>query len=236
MNLLVVQHEDQCPSAWFGQWLAAAGCALDVRRPYAGDELPLDLTGHAGMLVLGGSMGAYDDADYAWLSEVKRLVRDAAVDGVPSLGICLGHQLSAVALGGEVIRNALGQQLGLSDVGWRPEADDDALVGGLELPKRGVHWNNDVVHRLPDDAVVLAYAPRDEVQVARFAPTVWGVQLHPEANEHVVAPWADSDRPLYPDGVVDRAVASIAEASDELAASWRPLAERFAGIVQRAGR
>ncbi len=87
--LLVVEHEAQCPPGWLGEWLADAGADLDVRRPYAGDELPGDLGSHSGMLVLGGEMGAYDDETYPWLTEVKRLVvsatgrRDAGAGRVP---------------------------------------------------------------------------------------------------------------------------------------------------------
>ena len=226
----MVQHEAECPPAWFGQWLAAAGSRLDVRRPYAGDPLPADLSGHGQMVVLGGHMGANDDAQYGWLTHVKALFRDAADNEVPAFGICLGHQLAAVALGGSVGRNPRGQQLGLTDLGWLEAADIDPLVRQAGMPKRGVQWNNDVVDQLPEGAVPLARTSDGELQAARFAPTVWGVQLHPEADEHVVAPWAANDRALYPDGVVDAAVEAIEGAHEELEAAWRPLAEAFAAL------
>lgn len=229
--VLVVQHEDQCPPAWFGDWLRDAGCRLDVRRPYAGQELPTDLPDHAGMLVLGGSMGAYDQAEHPWLTGVRTLFREAAATGVPALGICLGHQLAAVALGGAVVVNPRGQQLGLSPLGWRAAARADRLFSRAGLPLRGVQWNHDVVSTLPPGSEVLARAPGDEVQAARFAPTVWGVQLHPEAHEQVVAPWAAHDRQRHPEGVVDAAVLRIAEARTELAAAWRPLAVAFAALA-----
>lgn len=231
-SILVVQHEDECPPAWFGQWLAAAGATVDLRRPYAGDPLPTSLEGHAGMLVLGGHMGANDDAQYGWLTHVKELFRDAADNEVPAFGICLGHQLAAVALGGSVVVNPRGQQLGLTELGWLEAADTDALVREAGTPKRGVQWNNDVVDRLPEGAVPLARTDAGELQAARFAPTVWGVQLHPEADQHVVAPWAANDRALYPDGVVDEAVRAIADARDELEAAWRPLAEAFVDVTR----
>ena len=118
VRVLVVQHQDDCPPALVGDWLVEAGCVLDVRRPYAGDELPDDLADHDAFLVLGGSMGAADDADHHWLAATKALIREAAEGGTPTLGICLGHQLAAVALGGEVTRNPQGQQLGLLPMGW----------------------------------------------------------------------------------------------------------------------
>ena len=230
-SLLVVQHEEECPPAWFGLWLAAAGVTLDLRRPYAGDPLPTDLEGHDGMLVLGGPMGAYDDTRYGWLTQVKELFRDAADNEVPAFGICLGHQLAAVALGGSVLVNPRGQQLGLIELGWLEAAVADPLLREAGMPKRGVQWNSDVVDRLPKGAVPLARTDAGELQAVRFAPTVWGVQLHPEADQHVLAPWAADDRPRYPEGVVDEALQSVADARGELESAWRPLAEAFAAVV-----
>ena len=85
-SVLVVQHQDDCPPALVGDWLVEAGCALDVRRPYAGDELPADLSGHDALMVLGGSMGAHDDADHPWLTPTKALVRNAVATSTPTLG------------------------------------------------------------------------------------------------------------------------------------------------------
>ncbi|MDQ6641888.1 MAG: type 1 glutamine amidotransferase [Actinomycetota bacterium] len=229
-RVLVVQHEDQCPPAWVGDWLLAAGCVVDVRRPYADQPLPIDLTDHDAMVVLGGPMGANDD-QYAWIPETKRLVREAAEDQVPTLGICLGHQLCAVALGGAVGRNPLGQQLGLVESGWLPAADADPLVGPMTEVRHGVQWNDDIVLRLPETATLLAATPAGEPQVVRFAPTVWGVQLHPEADDRVIAPWAEADRPRYDDDRVDLALQAVAAARDELERDWRPLAESLAEMA-----
>src|SRR5680860_518681 len=99
IRVLVVQHEDDCPPAWIGEWLVEAGCTLDVRRPYAGDDLPAELGEHDALLVLGGAMGANDDAAHAWLAPTRELVRKAVRRALPTLGICLGQQLVAVALG-----------------------------------------------------------------------------------------------------------------------------------------
>ncbi|MCW2760339.1 MAG: type 1 glutamine amidotransferase [Marmoricola sp.] len=230
-RVLVVQHEDDCPPAWVGDWLAEAGCTLDVRRPYAGDPLPADLDEHDVLLVLGGAMGANDDAAHAWLTPTKALVREAAWRAVPTLGICLGHQLVAVALGGESGPNPRGQQLGLLALGWTDAAGQDELTGGLVRTGYGVHWNDDIVLRPPDTTVVLARAPGGELQVARFAPTVWGVQLHPEVDEHILATWAEDDRDRYDEGVLDDVLHKVANARDELAAGWRPLAQALAALA-----
>jgi GMP synthase (glutamine-hydrolysing) len=238
LPVLVVEHEAQCPPGWMGEWLTEAGVRIDVRRPYTGELLPDDLTGHSGLLVLGGAMSAYDDAEHAWLTDVKRLSRDAVVDGTPLLGICLGLQLLAVALGGEVATAPRGQQIGVLDVGWTDAAYHDRLFGPVvarpDTP--AVQWNNDVVTRLPDGAVDLAHTAHGELQAARFAPLVWGVQWHPEAGDEIIRPWAENDRDdAVERGVdVDAYVDEVTAARDRLRATWRTLAEAFAAVCRES--
>lgn len=232
LNVLVVQHDDECPPAWVGDWLTAAGCAVDVRRPYAAEPLPGTVTGHDAMVVLGGPMGANAD-QHAWIPATRELIREAAAEQVPTLGICLGHQLCAVAMGGEVGRNPLGQQLGLIETGWLPAAAADPLLGPLIGTRSGVQWNDDIVLRLPEGATLLAETPAGEPQAARFAATVWGVQMHPEADAQVIARWAEEDRGRYHDDRVDVALAAVAAARDELEHGWRPLAESLVHLALR---
>jgi GMP synthase (glutamine-hydrolysing) len=233
--LLLVEHEAMCPPGWVGEWLTDAGCTLDVRRPYAGDELPEDLARHGGMVVLGGSMDACSDARHPWLTQVKHLVRLAAEEHVPVLGICLGHQVAAVALGGAVEVNPRGQQIGVLDFGWSPDAAGDPLLGAVTSARAGVQWNNDIVSVPPTGTEVLARTPHGEIQAARFAPTVWGVQSHPEAGEEIVAGWAENDRDSAAErGVdVDEYLATVARARDELRTTWQPLAARFAALCRQ---
>ena len=75
--VLVVEHEAACPPAHAGRWLAEAGCAVQVCRPYAGEPLP-ELAGYDALLVLGGSVGANDEAEAPWLAPLKDMLREAA--------------------------------------------------------------------------------------------------------------------------------------------------------------
>ena len=238
LPVLVVEHEAMCPPGWVGEWLTEAGCAVDVRRPYRGEDLPEHLDGHRSMVVLGGSMDAYSDDLHPWLSQVTELVRVAAADRVPALGICLGHQLAAVALGGAVHKNPRGQMIGVLEVGWTKSAAHDPLLGAVSDAEAAVQWNNDVVSIPPVGTEALARTPFGELQAARFAPTVWGVQSHPEAGEEIVSAWADNDRDSAAErGVdVDEYVAKVAAARDELRASWQPLATRFAALDRESAQ
>jgi GMP synthase (glutamine-hydrolysing) len=231
--VLVVEHDAECPPALMGTWLEEAGCTLDVRRPYEGAGLP-DLAAYDGLLILGGPMGADDDAKHAWLGPVKELVREARGTGLPTLGICLGHQLIASALGGRVEVNPRGQQVGLIPLGWTGAATDDRLLGPLASPRRGVQWNDDIVSALPDDATLLAETAYGEVQAARYAPAMWGVQLHPEVDAAVLRPWADEDRGSHETRGIDTdlLLREVDAARAELDEAWRPLAAGFATLVR----
>ncbi len=208
------------------------GVDLTVTRPYDGDAVPASIDGYDGLVVMGGAMGAHDDQQAPWLPAVRELIRVAADARVPTLGICLGHQLCAVALGGEIVVNPQGRQLGLLDVGWTAEAVDDELMGTLVGPRRAMHWNDDVVVDLPEGAVRLATASTGEVQAARHAPTVWGIQWHPEVDDGLVAEWADEGG-LAPSEKT-RLLDDLVQARGDLDAWWRPLAERFVGLVSAA--
>jgi GMP synthase (glutamine-hydrolysing) len=101
-----------------------------------------------------------------------------------------------------------------------------------------VQWNNDIVITPPVGTEVLARTPAGEVQAARFAPSVWGVQSHPEAGAEIVSSWAENDRDSAVErGVdVDEYVAKVAAARDELRTSWQPLATRFAAMDREVAR
>lgn len=229
-RILVVQFQDDAPAAWLGDWLVEDGCALDVRHLDRGDALPASLEDHDAVVVLGGSPSA--DDDHPSVSATADLVRTAAAAQVPTLGVCLGHQVASVALGGTVVRNPLGPQRGVVPVDWTDAAADDPLLGALGDAGEGVHWNGDVVGTLPDGGTVLAHAPGGEIQAARLAPTVWGVQLHPEADDSLTRPWAavEADRP----GAEERDAANdqIGARREHLARAWRPLSTALTGLAR----
>lgn len=254
--LLVVEHEESCPPGWMGQWWQDGGLTLDIRRPYreagsAGGELPADLSHHSGLVVLGGEMGANDDLDHHWIGPTKQLVRSALEERVPVLGICLGHQVIAAAMGGVVGPNPHGHATGLTPVTLTAGGRSDALLGSRrpggahprdehsrERSRLAVQWNNDVVLQLPRGAIALATSPDGTVQAARFAGRVWGVQFHPETTPDIFDSWTvDKESAAIPraDGIdVFEAARGVRAAEADLQRWWRPLADRFAAVVRMA--
>lgn len=238
--LLVIQHENNCPPGWFGDWLTSAGVELDVLAAHEGRAVPAALSDHHGLLVLGGEMGASDDDDVRWLAPTRALIATVTAGGAPFLGICLGHQLAAVALGGRVERNRHGHGQGLTPYSPTAEADTDPLLAALRAGSPAVQWNNDVVTQLPAGATELATAPDGTVQAARFGPLSWGVQFHPEASPAIFRSWTTdkpSAREARADGIdVFAAAQRVEDRAHDLRRAWEPLARRFARILKDAAR
>ncbi len=229
-RVLVVEHQADCPPALLGDWLTEAGCALTVVRPYEGDALP-EPAPYDALLVLGGSGSAADPERLP----VVDLVRRAAEQEVPTLGVCLGHQICALAFGGEVGRSPHGQYVGLYELGLTERGPHHGPVPALDdgAPRRAVFWNDDVVTRVPDGTHVLARDSFGEVQAAAFAPGVWGVQWHPEIVTGVPRSWAEEDVRRQTQRGIDQAqvLRDVAAARGELVAAERALAVRFAALA-----
>lgn len=230
-RLLVVQHEDECPPDLFDGWLSALGVQLDLVLAHRGEPVPPKLEAD-GLLVLGGHMGAGDDATSPWLPATKELIQLVVDDGAPFLGICLGHQLATVALGGTVGRNPGGTTRGVVPIGLTDAGRDDPLLG----PHGGdpsIHWNGDIATVVPPGASVLATSPDGSVQALRFGERAWGVQFHPEASMATVEVWATERTPHQ--AVADKVEAALADviaAEQRLLSTWQPFARRFAGVLR----
>lgn len=232
-RLLVVQHEPDAPVAWLGEWWTDLGLILDVVRGDLHDPVAerLDPDRHDGLVVLGGAMGACDDAIAPWLAPTRALLADAVARDVPTLAVCLGHQLAAVALGGRVDRNPTGRTVGLVPVALTDAGRDDLLLAGFDRHP-AVHYNDDVVLETPAGTTVLATLPDGRPQAMRFGPRAWGVQFHPETSPEVFAAWLRWDSP---DGLTDDEqdlLTTVTAARPTLRAGWQVLAERFADVVR----
>ena len=229
-HLVVIEHQSDCSLGRFERWLRDAGCGLEVRRPYLGEDVG-DLGRADGLVVLGGVMNAYEDDRAPWLPAVRAMLRDAVDIAAPVLGICLGSQLLAVACGGRVERGADGTEDGVVDVHWTPAAKHDPLVAGLPDPFPAPSMHDDAVVELPSDAVLLGSTVRYPHQVFRVGTCAWGVQAHPELSPQRYDAWARAHPTVDPEVTG----AEVHARDREVRASGALLAGRFA-VVARSGR
>jgi GMP synthase-like glutamine amidotransferase len=233
---LVLQHEEVEDPARIGAALAAAGVTLDTRRPYLGQSVPADTTGYAGLVVMGGPMSARSDDGFASRRAELALVEAAVAGGTPTLGVCLGAQLLAVATGGEVRVGEAGLEVGWGPVELAPAAADDPLFSGLPATLEVLHWHGETFSLGPA-AVLLASNDRYRAQAFRVGPRAWGLQFHVEVDDATVRAFVDAfaDEAAVVPGGGEAIAANAATALRALRPAADTLLGRFAALVAGTG-
>jgi GMP synthase-like glutamine amidotransferase len=207
---VVIQHVAHEGPGSIAAAVARSGAPLRVVRVDAGEPVPAAhaVGAMAGLVVMGGPMSVHDDLP--WLSDERALLRAAAGAGLPVLGICLGAQQLALALGGEV-RPGPVLECGMGEVHLTAAAARDDVFGPAPTPLPCVHWHGDTFS-LPPGAVHLARSDAYENQAFRVGGRAYGLQFHVEVTASLVAHWGSR----LPPGVFIRAsdVAHVARAGD----------------------
>ncbi|MBM7821124.1 GMP synthase (glutamine-hydrolyzing) [Cellulosimicrobium cellulans] len=232
VRITVVQNSPDVRLDAYADLLAAD---LRVVRAFEGDAIPpADALGD-GLVVLGGHMSAHDDVRATWLPALRETLLAAATTGVPTLGICLGAQLLAVAGGGHVQVSAPpGREAGATRVFWRADAETDPVLSALAGPVAGdapvryvTSMHADAIVDLPRGAVWLGSSNMYPYQAFRLGSAL-GVQFHPETTRAGFEAWCDA----YDDVDTAAALAGFDEHAAEILDGGRRLAEAFVAEVR----
>jgi GMP synthase-like glutamine amidotransferase len=179
----MLQHVPFEGPAAIGHWAVQRGAPLTLTRLFAREPLPpledIDL-----LVVLGGPMSVNDEAQFDWLVREKRYVRNAIASGKRILGVCLGAQLIASALGARVYANAE-REIGWWPVSRTPEAATHPLAGHWPDQFTPLHWHSETFD-LPAGAVGLAQSRACLHQAFAAGDRVLGLQFHLESTPESV--------------------------------------------------
>lgn len=177
-NVLFIQHGDVDKPGLVADVLADIGISLSVVHPYAGEALPEDASQFDGLVLGGGGQSAYEVERFPYLQSECALIRSALVFQKPILGLCLGGQLIAKALGAEV-RRAESKEIGFFPVTRAVDAATDPLAVILPPVFGAAHWHGDVFE-IPGGGVRLASTPLTPNQMFRYGGSCYGFQFHLE--------------------------------------------------------
>ena len=186
MKALVVKHIDCEGPGILGDVFTRHGVELVLRCPYRGELLP-QTSDYDFLVVLGGPMGVYERDRHWFIDAEAGLVRNAVAEGIPVLGICLGSQIIADALGGRVTRHSA-KEIGAMTVDLTSEGLADPLFDGLDASLSVFQWHGDTFS-LPPGGVQLAFSPVTPNQAFRHGHGTYGFQFHLEVTLDMVEAW-----------------------------------------------
>lgn len=181
---LMILHDRGSSTGRLGAKLKTRGHELDIRCPLQGDELPTELNGYCSVMVFGGAMSANDEATLPGMRAELDWIETVLAQARPFVGICLGAQLIAKALGAEV----------------KPHPDSTAEIGYFEVmpttnggelfegPLNVYHWHKEGFD-LPSDTHLLAEGERFPNQAYRYGEATYGFQFHPEVTYEIMSTW-----------------------------------------------
>lgn len=231
-RVLVIENDAIAPLDLVEQWLTEAGLEVEITKPHLGQPLPSAIPAdYAGMIVLGGAMGAHDDEDFPWLTSERALMKDAIANDFPFVGICLGAQVLATAVDGKSVRTPK-PEAGVELIQFSAQAASDPLFRNFadkQIP--AVTWHQDYIVDLPADVQVFGSTKDCPVHAYRIGSNVYGMQFHPEVSANTVARWPGSIATKIgktPSG----AVAEVEQAQAQLIATWKPVFQRWANLVK----
>lgn len=232
LPILIVENDESDPVGRVRDWLRDAGAELRVVRAWAGEPIPADLAGVGGLVVLGGEQAAYSDDGFGWRVELLRLLRTAVNEQLPTLGLCLGGQLLAVATGGRVEPGRNGIEIGWGLIARRDASYDDPVFDTLPMTPDVLHFHLDEISQLPPGAVHLASGPQYAHQAFRVGPRAWGTQFHIETEPETFLDWVGDNLGLLSGIDVDPMVDRAMLAHDAMPDTWRPFAAAFVATTR----
>ena len=219
-EVLILQHVPSEGAGTVLDFLEKKKIPFQIIKLYENDPLPKDLSAIRAVLIMGGPMNVYEEDKYPFLKKEGIFIKQLISQNISCLGVCLGSQLIAKALGGKVYK-AERPEIGWDRIELSREAKRDPLFSLVSSPSlRVLQWHEDTFD-LPEKAEHLASSKGVPNQAYRYGDKVYGFQFHVEVNEAMLKDWFKASEKL------DAILAEYADYAGELRSITHRMVEAF---------
>ena len=189
MTILVIRHAREEGLGLLEKIFQDEKTSYQYLDVFVSPSVSVDLSKASALIVLGGTMGVYEADRYPFLAREIKLLKEAIRLRIPTLGICLGSQLLAAAMGARVYRGPQ-KEIGWFPVTTNPAASRDPLLKHFPSEVMAFHWHGDTFD-LPQGAFHLASSERYLHQAFRIGDLAWGLQFHLEITQAMIQEWVN---------------------------------------------
>ena len=190
-KILIIKHVENEGAGTLETFFKGRGFVPVILELAKGESFPENTGAYKAVVIMGGPMNVYEEEKYYFLKEENNFIKDIVKEEIPFLGVCLGAQLLAKALGAK-IKKAPIKEIGWYEIGLTEEGKEDVLFKNISQKFNVFQWHEDTFD-IPKKAELLSVSDTGINQAFKYGKNAYGFQFHIEATPQMIEGWLKNE-------------------------------------------